>query len=232
MLSYAADLSSTFLLGLLTPLTAACVLPLYPGFLSFLSRKMSSDGRGRKSLLPLGLVVTSGVISFMLILGVIFTTILEISLTRVVGIVSPVAFALLAVVSILLILNVNIGRLMPRIKTPDAQNPLLSAFLFGFFFGMIVTPCNPGLIAAFFTKTIATTTLSYFSNFLHFILFGMGIGFPLLIFSAFSGTGSQFIIRFLVRHKTVINRSAGVIMLGLSMYYLIFVFHIFDLGAV
>ena len=39
------NLGSTFLLGLLTPLTAVCVLPLYPGFLSFLSRKLSTTGR-------------------------------------------------------------------------------------------------------------------------------------------------------------------------------------------
>jgi cytochrome c-type biogenesis protein len=238
MFNYVANLGSTFLLGLLTPLTAVCVLPLYPGFLTFLSGRITSEGinsnriisagTGPKSLLPLGLIVTSGVISFMLILGVVFTTLLEISLTMIVGIISPAAFALLTALSLILILNVDISRFIPRLKAPEARSPLMKAFLFGFFFGTIVAPCNPGLVAAFFTKTIATTTVSFLSNFFHFIIFGVGIGFPLLLFSALSQTRSQMIIRFLGRHKTIINRAAGGIMLTVSLYYLIFVFQLFS----
>jgi len=58
------NLGSTFLLGLLTPLTAVCVLPLYPGFLSFLSRKLSTTGR-RGSPLALGGLVAGGVVRFL-----------------------------------------------------------------------------------------------------------------------------------------------------------------------
>ena len=171
MQGFLANLLSTFFLGLLTPLTAVCVLPLYPGYLSFLSQRMTSEGGGRGRPLPLGLTVVGGAISFMTILGLIFTTLLEISLTGVVGIISPVAFGALTIVSLLLIFNVDIGRLMPGMKTPKAKSPLLSAFLFGFFFGMIVLPCNPGLIAAFFAKTLATSTLNFLGNFCILIAF-------------------------------------------------------------
>ena len=228
MQGFLTNLFSTFFLGLLTPLTAVCVLPLYPGFLSFLSQKMTSEGAGPKRPLPLGLMVVAGTISFMTILGLIFTTLLEVSLTGVVGIISPIAFGALTVVSLLLIFNVDIGRLMPGIKTPEGGKPLVSAFLFGFFFGMIVLPCNPGLIAAFFAKTVATTTLSFLTNFAHFIVFGLGMGFPLLFFSALSTAKSQAIIHFLTKHKTIINRAAGGLMLIISLYYLIFVFQIFS----
>ncbi len=228
MQGFLANLFSTFILGLLTPLTAVCVLPLYPGFLSFLSQKMTSEGAGPKRPLPLGLMVVAGTISFMMILGLVFTTLLEISLTGVVGIVSPIAFGALTVVSLFLIFNVDIGRLVPGIRAPQAHNPLFSAFLFGFFFGLIVLPCNPGLIAAFFAKTAATTTLSFLSNFTHFIVFGLGMGFPLLFFSAISAAKSKSIIRFLTKYKTLINRAAGGLMLIISLYYLIFVFRIFS----
>ena len=235
MLAYLANLFSTFILGLLTPLTAVCVLPLYPGFLAFLSRKSVGDpGEGDTSVDPakdpsrgpllLGLLVTSGVISFMLLLGLIFTTILEVSLTRIVDVASPIAFGILAVVSLFLILNVEAR--LPQLRVPRVKNSLLNAFLFGFFFGAIAAPCNPGMIAAFFTKAFAASTLDYFSNLLHFILFGLGMGFPLIVFSALSTMRSQGIIRFLVRHRTIINRAAGILMLGISLYYLIFVFRI------
>jgi len=218
------NLTSTFMLGLLTPLTAVCVLPLYPGFLSFLSRKLSTEKGNRGRPMALGGLVTSGVILFMLLVGLVFTTLIEASLTRVIQVVSPIAFAALAVISVLLIFNVDAGKLFPQARIPSVKSAYLSALLYGFFFGAIVAPCNPGMIAAFFTKTLATTTAHFLVNMLHFLLFALGIGFPLLVIALVSGTASQRIVRFLVTHKAVINRVAGAIMLGISLYYLLFVF--------
>ena len=150
---------------------------------------------------------------------------LEVSLTRIVGIISPIAFGLLAFVSIILILD--IGRFLPKWQAPQSTKPFLSAFLFGFFFGAIVAPCNPGMIAAFFSKSFASTGLGFYSNLTHFFVFGPGMGLPLIIFSVLSTIRSQLIIRFLVKHKTFINRTAGAVMLAISVYYLVFVFHVF-----
>jgi cytochrome c-type biogenesis protein len=80
------------------------------------------------------------------------------------------------------------------------------------------------MIAAFFTKALATTTAHFMTNMLHFLLFALGIGFPLLVIALISGTASQKIVRFLVTNKAVINRVAGALMLGISVYYLVFVF--------
>ena len=94
---------------------------------------------------------------------------------------------------------------------PFDAEPYASALLYGLFFGAIVIPCNPGIIAAFFSKALATTTSDFLLNMLHFLLFGVGIGFPLLVIALVSGTVSQTIVRFLVRNKGVINRVAGVL---------------------
>jgi cytochrome c-type biogenesis protein len=205
-----------------------CVIPLYPGFLSFLSRRTSVQTAVRTSPIKLGLFVTLGVVVFMTAIGLIFSTLLRVSLTNVVRLVSPIAFVILGVVSLFLIFNVNLGRFFPKITAPTSRSPLATAFLFGFFFGAIIIPCNPGLIAAFFAKTIATSTLDFFTNILHFLLYAIGIAFPLLVFSFLSAARSQLIIRFMVRHSTIINRVAGLIMLGVSLYYLIFVFRVFS----
>jgi len=120
------NLTSTFILGLLTPLTAVCVLPLYPGFLSFLSRKLSTEKGKRGRAVALGGLVTSGVILFMLLIGLVFTTLIETSLTRVIQVVSPIAFAALAVISVLLIFNVDAGKLFPQARIPSVKNPYFS----------------------------------------------------------------------------------------------------------
>jgi len=226
MAGYFSNLLSTYFLGLLTPLTAVCVLPLYPGYISFLARRLGKKSGENQSSLALGTLVTSGVIVFMALIGVVFTTFLSVSLTKVISIVSPIAFSILAVISILLILHLDFGRMFPKVRVPETKNPLPQAFLFGFFFGAIVLPCNPGMIAAFFTKSLALSSLDFISNMLNFILFGIGIATPLLIFSLLSQAVSQQIIRFLVQRSKLINRVAGILMLGVSLYYLIVVFRI------
>ena len=218
-----SDIFSSFVLGLLTPLTAVCVLPLYPGFLSYLASKV--DVEDKSSPLRLGLLVVSGVLAFMLLLGLLFTTIFQVSLTSVISIVSPIAFGILGVISVLLIFNVDMGRFFPQVHAPIKENPYWSAFLFGFFFGAIVIPCNPGFIAAFFARSLLV--VSPVANILNFLFFGLGIGFPLLVLAQLSSARSQALISWLTARKKGLNRIAGIIMLGISIYYLFFVFRIF-----
>ncbi len=226
MVNILSNFASSFTLGLLTPLTAVCVLPLIPGFLSYLSNRLTGKGTNKKTLILIGLIVSSGVILFMFLLGLIFTTILKVSLTKVIGIISPIAFIILALISIFLIFNIEIGKFLPRIKTKSSQNPWRGAFLYGFFFGAIVVPCNPLFIAALFTK--ALTGMNFFINILTFIFFGIGISFPILLFSVISSAKSKAVINFLIKHKRKINLMAGMIMLAVSLYYLIVVFKIFS----
>jgi cytochrome c-type biogenesis protein len=226
MPSLLAELGSAFVLGLLTPLGAVCVLPLYPGFLVYLAGQMSETEVHRRTIFLFGLVITAGVIVFMVVLGVIFTTVLQVSLTSVIGVLSPIAFAVLLVISLLLIFDVDIGRFLPKARTPIRRNPWLSAALYGLFFGAIVVPCNPLFIAALFTRTVSAADFA--ENVLRFLFFGIGIGFPLLVLAAISGAATDAIMGFLTRRKRAINLVAGIAMLGVSLYYLIFVFNVFD----
>ncbi len=214
-------LISAFILGLLTPLGAICVLPLYPGFLAYLA----NQGKKKISIALLGLIVTAGVILFMFLLGLIFTTILQKSLTTVIGIVSPIAFGILAVISLLLIFDIDFGRYFPQIAAPATKSPLLTAFLYGFFFGAIVVPCNPAFIAALFARTLAM--MDFILNTLSFLFFGIGIAAPLLLFAIISSAASTTVINWLIKYRRPINILAGLFMLGVSLYYLIFVFRVF-----
>lgn len=219
------ELGAAFILGLLTPLGAVCVLPLYPGFLAYLAGQVSGEEAGRKTIAFLGLIISSAVILFMVLLGLVFTTILQVSLTNVIGVVSPIAFGILFIISLLLIFNVDLGKFLPQIHAPVSKNPLASAFIFGFFFGAIVVPCNPAFIAALFARTVSTA--GFLENLLRFLFFGIGLAFPLLLFAVISSARSDAIIGFMTKRKRVINLSAGLIMLGISIYYLVFVFRVF-----
>lgn len=220
-----ADLAESFVLGVLTPLGAVCVLPLYPAFLAYLSNRLSGETAQRGTIAGIGLSVTLGVLSFMFLIGLIFTTILQVSLTQVIGVVSPIAFGLLIILSILLIANVDVGRYLPKPRVPTGKTPWLSAFLYGFFFGAIVIPCNPLFIAVFFTRSVSV--LEFGANLLRFMVFGLGLAAPLLVLAILSTAASGAVIRFVTKYRSIINRSAGVIMLAIALYYLIGVFDVF-----
>ena len=220
------DFLTSFWLGLLTPLGALCVLPLLPGFLAYLVNKIHSKKKKDASILVVGFLASSGVIIFMFVLGLLFTTILQKSLTKVISIVSPIAFGLLVIISLVLIFNIEIGNFFPKVKLPATKNPSLGAFVFGFFFGAIVIPCNPAFIAAMFTKTAAVSATSFVVNILNFFFFGMGIATPIFAFSLISAQSSTKVIRFLTKYRKTINIIAGMIMLAVSLYYLFFVFKI------
>ena len=224
MLNLLNNLWIAFLAGLFAPLGAVCVLPLYPGFLAYLANKIN-DKENKKTIIIFGLLVAVGIITSMFLFGLIFTAIFQASLTNAIGIISPIAFILLGIMSILMIFNVDVGRFFPKAHAPLSKNPYWSALIFGLFFGAIVLPCNPGSLTVLFA--VSTSVTSFVTNLLNFILFGLGMALPLLLLTVLSASKSQQVIGFLTKYKKHINIIAGVIMLVISLYYLIFVFKIF-----
>ncbi|MES3517315.1 MAG: cytochrome c biogenesis protein CcdA [Natronomonas sp.] len=226
MTSTTAALLEFFLIGVATPLTAACVLPLYPAFIAYLG---SMGKRDRTTpVAVLGVLVVAGVVTFMGLIGLIWTALLGEQINQAVETVSPVAFALLVVVGgVLLVAPGGFGKL-PSVEPPHTSRPKLSAFGYGFFFGAIIIPCNPGLIALFFSRTTVVFPAfdSQIEVLLAFLSFGIGIGAPLLAFALLSQPFSEEVTRTLARHSNGINRFVGLVLVVVSAYYLLFVFRV------
>lgn len=209
-----------FVLGVLTPLTAVCVIPLYPAFIAFLAS--AGDGNRRRPAALLGLLVVLGVVSFMAGIGLLYSLVLGSAVNDAVRTFSPIAFWLLAVIGLVMFIDPGVFGRLPTTEPPQSQYPAVSAFSYGFFFGAIVIPCNPGLIAAFFTTTpvLYDTQLQ---NMLGFLSFGFGMGAPLLGFALVSDSLGQRLTRWLTAHTTLVYRTTGTILLGVSAYYLRFI---------
>jgi cytochrome c-type biogenesis protein len=214
------EILTSFTLGLATPLSAVCVVPLYPGFLAFLS----NQDEDAPSIAVLGALVALGVIAFMAGVGVLFTTLLETSLTAVVETVSPPAFALLALLGVVLIADLHPQSRLPTVEPPQTQYPSLSAFAYGAFFGAIVLPCNPGFISVFFAR--AFLFLDPVTSLANFGAFGVGMGSPLLAFALVSEPWRDRVLGLLTGHRRAVNVVTGVTLLAISLYYLLFVFEV------
>lgn len=215
-----SQVATSFTLGLATPLSAVCVIPLYPGFLAFLS----GQDEDAPSIAVLGVLVALGVIAFMGAVGVLFTTILETSLTAVVETVSPLAFALLAVLGIVLLADLHPQSRLPTVEPPQTSHPSLSAFAYGAFFGAIVLPCNPGFISVFFARAfLFSDPVASVAN---FGVFGLGMATPLLAFAVVSEGARDRVLALLTDNRRAVEAATGAILLAIALYYLLFVFEV------
>lgn len=214
-----------FLLGVATPLTAACVLPLYPAFVAYLANVDSNHGGSGPSVALLGVLVVAGVLTFMAIVGVVFTAVLGSSVSSAVESLSPVAFVMLAIVGAVLVVDPAGFSRLPSVEPPHSRFPTVSAFGYGLFFGAIVIPCNPALIALFFARTPVLFD-SHAESMLGFLAFGLGIGAPLLGLALVAESSGRRITRTLARYSDPINRGTGVVLVAVSVYYLGWVFRI------
>ncbi|MBR9690257.1 cytochrome C biogenesis protein [Candidatus Woesearchaeota archaeon] len=216
------ELALSFGLGIAANLNP-CVLPLYPGYISYMASKPGIKNKLLFTRLS-GLLVLAGVLIFMLLVAGIIAAIGG-SINNFVENVSPWAFGVLIILGFILLFNVDIGKYFQTPKTPLGKNPYLSTLIFGFFYGPIVIPCNAPLVFAVFA--FGTSVGGFLNLFIIFLAFGLGLGVPLLALSLISAAKGQLLIQKTVKYHTPINRVAGALLILLGLYELIFVFRIF-----
>jgi len=204
-----------FVAGLLAPLGAVCVLPLYPGYLVYLAN-LRGGLPGRGFLAGFSLVILAGILLSFFVVGLIITGLLEMSLSAAIGSLSMAAFVILAVVSGLLIFGVDISRYLPAIQRPRFSNPYRDAFIFGLFFGLVIIPCNPAPLILLFA--LSTGVTGYLANGILLAAFCAGLAVPLLLVSLLPSLVQQQLMTTVTSHRRTVNAACGVIMLVLSMY--------------
>ena len=134
---------TSFSLGLLAT-TSPCVLPLYPGYLAYLSGG-SENLILKRSRYFLGFFVLAGVLTMMLLLGAVIA-LLSVSVGRALSVIIPVADLLILSLGVMLLLNFNPFKSLPQIQLPVLSHPFANAFLYGLIYGPIALPCSGPLV--------------------------------------------------------------------------------------
>jgi cytochrome c-type biogenesis protein len=203
-------------LGLLAT-TSPCVLPLYPGFLAYLSGAQANPDKPGARYFA-GFFVLVGVLTMMLALGLLIA-ILSVSIGRALSIFIPLADLAIIGLGILLLLNINLFKRIPQIQIPVLSHPYVNAFIYGLLYGPVALPCSGPLVVGIFALSL--TASEAFSKLAVFLLFGLGFGLPLLALSFLSGAAQRWITRLLARHARLINLIGGVLLVGVGVYDLV-----------
>jgi len=203
-------------IGLLST-TSPCVLPLYPGFLAYLSGSQGKIG-SRTGQYLLGFFVLGGVLTMMLILGLIIS-LLSVSVGRALSIIIPVADLLIIILGILLLFNVNVFKGLPQIQVPFLSNPYVNAYLYGFLYGPIALPCSGPLVVGIFAYSL--TAVEVIDKLSVFLWFGIGFGVPLFVLSFLSASNQRWITRQFAMRARLINFIGGLLLIGVAVYDLV-----------
>ena len=201
---------TALLLGFLTT-TSPCILPLYPGFLAYLSGQREM---GRQKYF-LGLFVLAGVLAMMFFLGGLIA-LLAIPVGSVLIYVLPLADLVILILGILLLLDRNPFKAMPQIQLPVLNHPFGNAFIYGLLYGPIALPCSGPMVVSIFV--LSFTVGEALNQLWIFLWFGLGLGIPLLILSLISGALQRQLTVFFAHHSRVINFIGGVLLVGIAVY--------------
>jgi cytochrome c-type biogenesis protein len=210
------DLLTSFSLGLLAS-GSPCVLPLYPGYLAYLS---AGVGEGRKSGIRylLGGFVLLGVLAMMLALGAAIAA-LSVSVGRALSWIIPLADLALIALGLLLIFDYNPFQKLPQVQAPTLSHPFSNAFLYGLLYGPIAMPCSGPFLVSIFALSL--TPAEFAGRISLFLSFGLGFGLPLLLISFLSAAAQRSITRLFARHARRINLIGGFLLIGLGLFDLI-----------
>lgn len=200
-------------LGLLAT-TSPCVLPLYPGFLAYISGGQAGL-QNKTSRYFLGFFVLAGVLTMMLALGGIIA-LLSVSIGRALSIVIPIADLIIVLFGILLLLNINPFKRLPQVRVPMLAHPFVNAFIYGLLYGPIALPCSGPLVVSIFALSL--TVAEAFSKLNIFFWFGIGFGTPLLLLSFLSGAAQRWITRQFAIRARLINILSGLLLVGVGIY--------------
>lgn len=210
---------TSFSIGLLAT-TSPCVLPLYPGFLAYLSggaekttshsERISQSGR-----YFLGFFVLAGVLAMMLVLGGVIA-LLSVSVGRALSVFIPLADGLILILGLMLLADINVFKGLPQVQVPFLSNPYLNAFVYGLLYGPIALPCSGPFVVGIFALSL--TPADVFEKLSVFLWFGLGFGLPLLILSFLSGAAQRWITRMFARRARLINFVGGILLVGVAIY--------------
>jgi cytochrome c-type biogenesis protein len=203
---------TSIFLGLLAT-TSPCVLPLYPGFLAYLSGQSGLElGKGRYFL---GLFVLAGVLTMMVALGGLIA-LLAVPIGNVLAYIIPLADLLIFLLGILLLLDRNPFKTLPQIQIPVLRHPFLNAYIYGLLYGPIALPCSGPLVVGIFALSL--TAGEALSKLWVFLWFGLGFGLPLFIISLLSGALQRQLTTMFARHSRIVNFVGGLLLIGVAIY--------------
>lgn len=208
-----SDLVQAFLLGNASILTNVCLLPLYPGLLAFLAGTEGTRQRGRAWL---GLAVLAGVLSTMLILGLVLYA-LGRGFESVMPWLLPAVYVLVIALGLAMVAGRNPFARLATGSLPTIGHPVVAAYAYGAMIAPVTLPCTGPVVISFLLLGTATGE-SLPRTVATFLAFGLGFGWPLVVLGLVAAPVQRQFTGWLTRHHLVVQRASGVLLVLVGVW--------------
>jgi cytochrome c-type biogenesis protein len=207
------ELVAVFAAGLASA-ASPCLLPLYPGFLAYLSANAGSLS-GRRATGFLGLLVLAGLLTTMVLLGTLLVVV-SVPIGRVASLLVPIVDGLLLALGVLLLAGRNPFNRLPGLQVPLVRNPYGQAYVYGIMLGPIALPCAGPFLAALLAVSVGLGDAVLRMG--TFVVFGLGFGLPLVVLSLLAGARQRSIVGWVTAHHRPIEVIAGFILIAVALW--------------
>jgi cytochrome c-type biogenesis protein len=203
-----------------------CVLPLYPGFLAYITSSGVATATAcasgsatvhRPPAAVAAVLVWLGVVIGMVAIGGVLA-VLSLSLGHVLSVILPVIDLVIIGLGLLLIAGRNPFASLPQPSAGSfgGSGPYVGSFLYGLFFAPIALPCSGpfliGIFVASLTLGDAVRQLSFFAA------FGVGFGLPLLALGLVGQARGRQLASAVVRWERPIQLVLGIALVAIGVW--------------
>ncbi len=206
------ELALAFTLGIGSA-ASPCLLPLYPGFIAYLSGNSRAIS-GRRASGLLGLFVLAGVLTAMIGVAAILLVV-AVPMGAVLGYLIPFIDALLVALGVLLLLGRNPFERLPGARVPLVTNPYGQAYAYGLMLGPLALPCAGPFVVSLLAISVGVVDAA--GRLGTFAVYGLGFGLPLFLLSVLASARQQALVRFFVGHHRVIEVGAGGLLIAVGL---------------
>lgn len=209
-----SELIEAFTLGNLAILTNVCILPLYPGLIAYMAGNATNE-RAQAATKWLGVLVLAGVLSMMLLVGVL-VFILQQSFNSVLPFLLPVIYLVVIILGILMVMGRNPFARLSQPQVPVLNNPYGGAYVYGLLLGPMTLPCTGPIITT--ALLLSNTTGDLVGELAYFLFFGLGFGWPLVLLPLFATSFQRQFTRWMTQNYKLMTRISGVLLIVIGIF--------------
>jgi cytochrome c-type biogenesis protein len=210
-----SELFNQFSLGNAAILTNACLLPLYPGLIAFMAGN-ADDKSSRILSAFLGVLVLSGVLTTMILIGLILY-LAQAAFDSILPVLLPIIYFLVIAFGASMLWGYNPFNRLAMSQAPMLKNRYITAYVYGLFFGPMTLPCTgPFLTSAFLLGTLEGGSVAVELSYV--VAFGLGFGWPLVVLPLVALPVQRRVIGWLTQNHIVLTRASGFLLIAVGVF--------------
>ncbi len=210
-----ATVITAFVLGILSAFSP-CVLPLLPLFIAYALKQKEEQLQWR---ILSALAIVAGIMVSMLIVGLLMSMIGELASTLLETLSIVVGVILITLGLTVIIKPKFMYRLASSSRVKVTRTGILGAFEYGLLFGPLILPCNLPIVLAVFLTSF--TVAQSIERLLIFIVYGIGMGIPIVLIVLLTSELRKAIISKYVKVSRIIDYISGAILVAFGIYLIL-----------